>query len=38
MEVVHQFAVFEPVVAMVSAITTGIVIVVGGRFVLDETL
>ncbi|MEX2247359.1 MAG: ABC transporter ATP-binding protein [Dehalococcoidia bacterium] len=38
MEVVQQYALFEPVVAMVSAITTGIVIVVGGRFVLDETL
>ncbi len=38
MSVVHQFALFEPVVAMVSAITTGLVIVVGGRYVLNETL
>lgn len=38
MEVVHSYALFEPVVAMVSAITTGLVIVIGGRFVLDETL
>ena len=38
MEVVHSFALFEPVVAMVSAITTGLVIVIGGRMVLDETL
>ena len=38
MEVVHSFALFEPVVAMVSAVTTGIVIVVGGRMVLHETL
>jgi ATP-binding cassette subfamily B multidrug efflux pump len=38
MDVVHSYAIFEPVVAMVSAVTTGIVIVVGGRFVLDETL
>ena len=38
MEVVHSFALFEPVVALVSAITTGIVIVIGGRFVLHETL
>lgn len=38
MEVVHSFALFEPVVAMVSAITTGIVIIVGGRFVLHESL
>jgi ATP-binding cassette subfamily B protein len=38
MQVVHQFALFEPVVAMVSAITTGVIIVVGGRLVLDETL
>jgi ATP-binding cassette subfamily B protein len=36
--VVNSYAVFEPVVAMVAAITTGIVIVVGGRFVLDESL
>jgi ATP-binding cassette subfamily B protein len=38
MSVVHQFALFEPVVAMVSAITTGLVIVIGGRYVLDESL
>jgi ATP-binding cassette subfamily B multidrug efflux pump len=38
MEVVHSYAIFEPVVAMVSAITTAIVIVVGGRFVLHESL
>ncbi len=38
MEVVHSFALFEPVVAMVAAITTAIIIVVGGRFVLDESL
>ena len=38
MAVVHQYALFEPVVAMVGAITTGVVIVVGGRFVLHETL
>ena len=38
MEVVHSFALFEPVVAMVSAMTTGLVIVIGGRMVLDETL
>ena len=38
MEVVHAYALFEPVVAIVSAVTTGIVIVVGGRFVLHETL
>ncbi len=38
MSVVHQFAAFEPVVAMVSAITTGVIIVVGGQFVLDTEL
>ncbi len=38
MEVVHSFALFEPVVAMVSAVTTALVIVIGGRMVLDETL
>jgi ATP-binding cassette, subfamily B, multidrug efflux pump len=38
MEVVHQYALFEPIVAMVGAITTAIVIVVGGRFVLHQTL
>lgn len=38
MEVVYSYAAFEPVVAMVSAVTTGIVIVIGGQFVLDESL
>jgi ATP-binding cassette subfamily B protein len=38
MEVVHSYAAFEPVVAMVSAVTTAIVIVVGGNLVLDESL
>ncbi|HXK32852.1 MAG TPA: ABC transporter ATP-binding protein [Dehalococcoidia bacterium] len=38
MEVVRTYALFEPVVAMVSAITTGIIIVAGGHFVLDQTL
>jgi ATP-binding cassette subfamily B protein len=38
MDVVHQYAAFEPVIAMVSAVTTGIVIVVGGQFVMDEQL
>ena len=38
LEVVSSFALFEPVVAMVSAITTGIIIVVGGRFVLGDSL
>jgi ATP-binding cassette subfamily B protein len=38
MEVVYSYAAFEPVVAMVSAVTTGLVIVIGGRFVLDESL
>lgn len=38
LEVVNSYALFEPVVAMVSAITTGLVIVIGGRFVLDESL
>ena len=38
MEVVHSFALFEPVVAVVGAVTTAIVIVIGGRFVLHETL
>jgi ATP-binding cassette subfamily B protein len=38
MEVVYSYAAFEPVVAMVSAVTTGIVIVIGGRLVLDESL
>jgi ATP-binding cassette subfamily B protein len=38
MRVVHQYAVFEPIVAIVSALTTAAVIVVGGNFVLDNTL
>lgn len=38
MGVVHSYAIFEPIVAMVGAITTGIVIVVGGQFVMDEQL
>jgi len=38
LEVVNSYAVFEPVVAMVSAVTTGIIIVVGGRFVLHDQL
>ncbi len=38
MEVVHSFALFEPVVAIVSAVTTALVIVVGGSFVLHGTL
>jgi ATP-binding cassette subfamily B protein len=38
MEVVHSYAIFEPVVALVSAITTGLVIIIGGRMVLDGTL
>jgi len=38
MQVVHQYAAFEPIVAVVSAVTAGVVIVVGGRFVLGETL
>jgi ATP-binding cassette subfamily B multidrug efflux pump len=38
MEVVHSFGLFEPVVALVSAFTTAMVIVVGGRFVLHESL
>jgi len=38
MDVVYSYSMFEPVVAIVSALTTGIVIVVGGRFVLDESL
>lgn len=38
MQVVHQYAIFEPIVAMVAAVTTGVVIVIGGRFVLDESL
>lgn len=38
MEVVYSYAAFEPVVAIVSAVTTGLVIVIGGRLVLDESL
>jgi ATP-binding cassette subfamily B protein len=38
MRVVHQYAIFEPVVAIISAITTAVIIVVGGNFVLDNTL
>ncbi len=38
MGVVHSYALFEPVVAMVSAMTTAIVIVVGGMDVIDESL
>ncbi|MDE3095238.1 MAG: ABC transporter ATP-binding protein [Chloroflexota bacterium] len=38
LEVVRSFALFEPVVAMVSAITTGIIIVAGGRLVLGASL
>jgi ATP-binding cassette subfamily B protein len=38
MQVVHQYAVFEPIVAIVASVTTGVVIIVGGRLVLDESL
>ncbi|MBI5285169.1 MAG: ABC transporter ATP-binding protein [Chloroflexi bacterium] len=38
MGVVHSYAMFEPVVAIVSAMTTAIVIVVGGLDVLDESM
>jgi ATP-binding cassette subfamily B protein len=38
MSVVRQYAAFEPVVAMVSAVTTGVIIVVGGQMVLDVEL
>jgi ATP-binding cassette subfamily B protein len=38
LEVVHAYALFEPVVAVVSALTTGIIIVVGGQFVLHDQL
>ncbi|MHB8683029.1 MAG: ABC transporter ATP-binding protein, partial [Dehalococcoidia bacterium] len=38
LEIVRSFALFEPVVAMVSAVTTGIIIVVGGRLVLGSSL
>lgn len=38
LDVVQAYALFEPVVAMVSAMTTAMVIVVGGRFVLHESL
>jgi ATP-binding cassette subfamily B protein len=38
MDVVHQYALFEPIVAIVSAVTTGLVIVVGGQFVTGESM
>jgi ATP-binding cassette subfamily B protein len=38
MQVVHQYAIFEPIVAVVSAVTTGIVIIVGGRLILNEQM
>jgi ATP-binding cassette subfamily B protein len=38
MEVVQSYGLFEPVVAMVSAVTVGIVIVMGGHFVLGGSL
>jgi len=38
LRVVHQYAVFEPIVAVVSSFTTAAVIVVGGNFVLDREL
>ncbi|MDP9236849.1 MAG: ABC transporter ATP-binding protein/permease [Chloroflexota bacterium] len=38
MEVVHSFALFEPVVAMVSAITVAIIIVVGGLDVRNGSM
>jgi ATP-binding cassette subfamily B protein len=38
MQVVHQYAMFEPVVAIVASITTGIVVIIGGRLVMDESL
>jgi ATP-binding cassette subfamily B protein len=38
LEVVHSFALFEPVVALVSSVTTGLVIVIGGHYVLNQTL
>ena len=38
LEVVHSYALFEPVVAVVSAATTGIIIIVGGQFVLHDQL
>ncbi len=38
MEVVHSYAIFEPIVAMVAAVTTAIAIVYGGNLVLGESL
>jgi ATP-binding cassette subfamily B protein len=38
LQVVQQYAIFEPIVAMVGAITSAIVIVVGGQWVMDEQL
>lgn len=38
MEVVHSYAIFEPIVAMVAALTTAIAIVYGGNLVLDQSL
>ncbi len=38
MEVVHSYAIFEPIVAMVAAVTTAIAIVYGGNLVLDQSL
>ncbi len=38
MRVVHQYAVFEPIVAMVSAVTSAVIIVLGGNLVLDQEL
>lgn len=38
MEVVQSYAIFEPVVAMIAAITTAIIIVIGGQLVIDNNL
>ena len=38
LEVVNAFAMFEPVVALVSAVTTAIIIVIGGYYVLHDSL
>jgi ATP-binding cassette subfamily B protein len=38
MQVVHQYAIFEPIVAVFAAITTGVVIIVGGSLVLNESM
>ncbi len=38
MQVVHQYAIFEPIVAIVSALTTAIVVIVGGRLILKEQM